>query len=148
MNNKNYDVGGEAYGFFHSDASREIIEEQFPKLLYHEAPDKSSLYLTEGMDNVEGNDGLLAIVEEVKEYNKEYNPESEKECNYMLKVTCPGITNKEAADVLEDMFNLLSYSPVYTQKDREEKLQVAIAYKENGKYVFRDPPSDTSPKNP
>ncbi len=120
------DVGGEAYGFFYCDASKQEIKAELPTIReLVKTPPQLELYLSKCMDGIEGDEELTALAQEAKQEG----------INYILKATCPNETNKYAADAVADIVNQLYNTPLY--EDNTE-FKGGVVYKENGKYVSID----------
>ena len=95
---------GEAYAFFQCGASKREIESEIPLIRkVVGTPSELELSLTEGMDNVRGNDNLRTLAEEAKQSG----------INYMFKAVMPDKTNIETADELASVLNQAYQSPLY-----------------------------------
>lgn len=117
---------GKAYGFFYCQALKEEIVAELPTLReYAQTPSQLELTLTEGMDNVKGNAKLLELAKEAKEQG----------IRYVLEATYPKATDKKTADETADILNQMYQSPLY---QAGEEFRGAVAYQENGEYVFRE----------
>lgn len=117
---------GKAYGFFQCKAQKEEIETLLPTIREAvETPSGLELSLTEGMDNVKGDNKLTALAQEAKHASM----------NYMLQATYSNGSNKESADELAAVLNQSYQSPLYQEK---ELFNGAIVYEEAGDYIFRD----------
>lgn len=125
MNYMNKD-GGEAYGFFYSDASEEKIIAEFPTIRRLEnTPDSLELYLTKDMAGIEGDKELTDLAQEAKQDG----------ANYMLQATNPEGTNESTAREVTAIFNQLYNTRLY---EKNEEFRGGVVYKENGKYAFMD----------
>ncbi|MEK6915534.1 MAG: hypothetical protein AABW89_03270 [Nanoarchaeota archaeon] len=117
---------GEAYAFFYCGASKTAIEGEIPLIRkVVGTPSALELSLTEGMDNVEGNDGLRSLALEAKQSG----------INYMFKARLPNRTNRETADEIALVINQAYQSPLY---NADGPFNREIVYEENGTYVFRE----------
>jgi len=117
---------GKAYGFFKCSASKEAIELEMPTIRkLAETPSNLELSLTEGMNNVKGDDKLVSLAQEAKKIG----------LNYMLEATYPNSGNKNAADEVAIILNQAYQSHLYK---KEEPFYGDIIYKENGEYVFAE----------
>lgn len=125
MANKKENVG-KAYGFFYCDASKQEMETELPTIReLVGTPSQLELSLIEGMDNIKGDKRLTALAQEARQYS----------INYMLQATYPHGTNRDAADEVASILNQAYQSPLFETK---KLYKGAIAYEENGEYVFRD----------
>ncbi|MEK6915197.1 MAG: hypothetical protein AABW89_01490 [Nanoarchaeota archaeon] len=117
---------GEAYAFFQCSASKQEIEREIPLIRkVVGTPSALELSLTEGMDGVSGNVGLRSLAQEAKQSG----------INYMLKAVMPEKTNRETADEVASVINQAYQSPLYGASG---PFNGAIAYEQNGSYVFRE----------
>ena len=126
LNNSMVIKVGRAYGFFYCNASKKEIEIELPtirKLV--KTPSQLELTLIQGMDNIKGDKGLIALAQEAKQ----------GDLNYMFQATSPNRTNKYAADEVASILNQAYQSSLYKTK---EPFKGAIVYEKNGEYVFRD----------
>jgi hypothetical protein len=83
------------------------------------------LSLIEGMDKVEGDEGLTNLAQEAKK----------KGINYALHATNPNGTNKDTADEVASILNQAYQSSLY---EVNAPFKGEVIYKEKGDYVFRD----------
>lgn len=117
---------GIAYGFFQCQAKKEEIETLLPTICKAvKTPSTLELSLTEGMDNIKGDNRLTALAQEAKQDG----------INYMLQATYSNRSNKESADELSAIINQAYQSPLYQEN---EPFSGAIVYEEAGEYIFRD----------
>jgi len=117
---------GEAYAFFHCNASKQEIEDTLPEIRESvKTPSELELSLTQGMDNVMGDEKLIALAQEAKESG----------INYMLRAEYPGETNTLTADELASVLIQAYQSQLY---QANEPFFGQIVHKENGDYIFKD----------
>jgi len=125
INKKEISVG-RAYGFFYCNASKLEIETTLPRIReLVETPSQLELSLIEGMDNLQGDEGLIALAQEAKEGG----------INYVLQAMYPGGTNRSTADELSSILNQAYQSPLY---QTGESFFGEIAYGEDGEYIFKE----------
>ncbi len=120
---------GEAYSFFHCNASRKQIENTLPTVRELTlTPNELELYLYEGdriFEKLKGDSKLNAMSEVIKEEG----------INYLLHSYSPTQTNKQTADELAAIMINLYGSGVFGD---DNKFARAIVYKEKGDYIFRE----------
>ncbi len=117
---------GEAYAFFQCSASKQAIEGEIPLIRkVVGTPSELELTLTEGMDNVAGNDCLRDLAQEAKQSG----------INYMFRARLPNRTNRETADEVAAVMNQTYQSPLYGASG---PFNGEIAYEQNGSYIFRE----------
>ncbi len=117
---------GKAYGFFYCGASTKEIETELPYIReLVKTPRQLELSLTEGMDNIKGDERLTALAQGAKQEG----------INYVLQATYPDGTNKVADDEVASTLNQLYQSPLY---ETNAPFKGVVVYEENGECVFRD----------
>lgn len=115
---------GKAYGFFYCDASKQELETELPKFReLSKTPSDLEITLTEGMDNVQGEEKLTALAQKAKQAGM----------NYMMQAAYPGKTNIHAAD---EAAMILNHWYLSSLGDPEKRIR--LVYEQDGKYVFRE----------
>ena len=117
---------GQAYGFFDCRASKGDIEAELPTVRdLARVPSALELSLIEGVENLTGDERLMALAKEAKESGM----------RYVMEAKFPSDTNKQTAGELGDVLNSIYTSSLF---DKGEPFKGAVVYEENGKYVFRE----------
>ena len=120
---KNY---GKAYAFFDCNASKKEIEAELPTIRKCvKTPSNLELSLTEGVENLKGDNELMTLAKEAKEGGMKY----------VLEAKYEGSTNKQTADEVAGIMNQAYQTPLYQEG---EQFRGAIVYQGIDKYVFRD----------
>lgn len=125
ISKKELDIG-RAYGFFYCDASKSEIEKLFPKIREMvKTPSKLEFSLVEGMDNLGGDERLIALAQEARQDG----------INYVLQATYFNRTNRETADEVASILSQTYQSSLY---ESNAQFKGAVVYEEEGDYVFRE----------
>lgn len=113
------------YGFFDCAASEQEVEAELHTIREClNMPPHLEYSLIKDMDNLEGDDGLNALVEEAKK----------EDINYVFEVTNHGGTIEYTAGVVASILNQAYNSPLYKEK---APFRGEIICEENGDYLFR-----------
>jgi hypothetical protein len=117
---------GRAYAFFDCRASKIQIEAELPTIReYIKTPSKLELFLTEGVENLNGNKKLMVIAQEAKDSGMKY----------VLEAKYGGAKNKKTADEVASILNQAYQSPLYADK---EEFRGSVVYQDRKKYIFRE----------
>ena len=115
---------GKAYGFFYCSASKEEIGADLPNIRHAaETPSQLEISLIEGVENLKGDKGLMALARAAKESGD----------NYVIEATYPGETNEKTARELWDILSM-----AYTGSElypKGEEFKGDVVYKLLNKYV-------------
>jgi len=126
---KRGDYSGKAYAFFNCNASADEIGAEVPTIRECVGtPAKLELSLFEDYDsfNLSQKDSALkSLARKAESIGRQY----------ILEAKCPGKSNRETADELAGILNQAYQSPLYQDG---EPFTGDVAYKNRGKYGFRD----------
>lgn len=114
---------GKAYGFFSYNGLISEIESEIPSIReFVKTPSELELKLTDGMNNVVGDEGLVSLAKNFKNVR------------YMLEATYPNHGNLETSSYLGDILNGIACKV----HEEEGEVFVELAYESDGKYVLID----------
>jgi len=119
---------GKAYAFFDcSKPKSEVLEEigLVRRVGELRIPSELELSLTEGFDDLKGDEKLMAIAQKAKEV----------ELGCLLEGTYPKKSNRQTAEELAVIMNQVSQSPLYNSS---RDFRGEIVYEDDGRYIFVD----------
>ena len=117
---------GIAYGFFYCRQPKGAIEAELPDMRGNaRTPSGLVLKLTEGVENIRGDSGLMAKARDAREDG----------CNYALEGIFPGGTNRETAEELVKILMSAHQSDLYKPG---EPFRGGVIFLENGQYEFME----------
>lgn len=130
METKTRDEIGQAYGFFDCNATKEEIQGEMPEIRARAKTPKNlelSLMKTSKFSLIECSKDskdpqLLELIHGDQIYGS----------NYAIKVNCPNISNKQAADELAEVLNGLY------NRYKENSFRGEVIYKQGEDYLFRE----------
>ena len=95
---------GKAYGFFKCNASKGEIEAEMPGMRNAaQTPGKLEVSLTEGLDSIKGDEGLMSLVKQLRQ----------KDFNFAMEGNYPSATNQDTAGELGNILNMAYKSNLY-----------------------------------
>jgi len=114
---------GKAYGFFKCSASKGEIEAEMPSLRNDaQTPSQLETSLTEGLDSIRGDSGLMSLVEQAKKLG----------INFVMEGNYPDATNQDTAGELGNILNMAYKSKLY--KPRELFYSEVVYQEADGSY--------------
>jgi hypothetical protein len=115
---------GKAYLFFECSYSKEEVINEINNIISSsDIPNKLELSLIDGLDKINNQSLLYQILKDAKD----------KAMNYIFEGTYPNLTNKDTANELRIILNLLLISRINSD---DNTIKSEIVYQDSGKYVF------------
>lgn len=115
---------GKAYGFLDYNGPKGLLERELEDIRLSpdfQVPSALELSLTEGVEGIEGDLGLMGIALGARGAGM----------TYVLEARYPNATNEQAAAEISSIFQQISQSPLDNGSNR-----YGIVYEENGDYTF------------
>lgn len=116
---------GKAYGFFDCKAPIEDVLKELSDIRVSKpipTPSALELSLTEGIENLNGDLGLIGIASEAKDAG----------LTYVLEATYPNATNEQTTYEISSIFQQMSQTQLDDGSNR-----YGVVYDNNDDYVFR-----------